>query len=152
MKETERPTRAARERARPERARAEQTQPTSSSLVDMLRDAVRACARTALGALRRPGKKLTRRIREWVDSLLGEVTSGGVGLHAVLAGIRAALEGRNPALAALGGLISGLSTKAKIGLAVLIASVLLLGPVLLLVLVLALLVAAVVGAVRSAGD
>lgn len=73
-------------------------------------------------------------------------------MQAVLAGIRAALEGRNPALAALGGLISGLSTKAKIGLAVLIVLVLLLGPVLLLVLVLALLVAAVISAIRSAGD
>jgi len=87
-----------------------------------------------------------------VDSLLGEVTRGGVGLQAVLAGIRAALEGRNPALAALGGLISGLSTKAKIGLAVLIVLVLLLGPVLLVILLLAVLVAVVISAVRSAGD
>ncbi|MEU5841922.1 hypothetical protein [Rhodococcus sp. NPDC047139] len=87
-----------------------------------------------------------------MDSLLGEVTGGGAGPQAVLAGIRAAVAGRNPALAALGGLISGLSTKAKIGFTVLIALVLLLGPVLLVVVVLSLLVAAVVSAIRSAGD
>ncbi|MDC3727082.1 hypothetical protein HNC20_04730 [Rhodococcus rhodochrous] len=117
-----------------------------------MKDALRTGVRTALDGIRGLGARLTRKIRGWVDSLLGEVTRGGVGLQAVLAGIRAALEGRNPALAALGGLISGLSTKAKIGLAVLIVLVLLLGPVLLVILLLAVLVAVVISAVRSAGD
>lgn len=141
------PTRPARERPRTEQAQSEPT-----SLLERLKDALRTGVRTALGGFRGLGAGLTRKIRGWVDSLLGEVTSGGVGLQAVLAGIRAALEGRNPALAALGGLISGLSTKAKIGLAVLIVLVLLLGPVLLVILLLAVLVAAVISAVRSAGD
>ncbi|WP_241385300.1 hypothetical protein [Rhodococcus sp. CH91] len=112
---------------------------------------LKTCVDRGVDALGGLGDRLSRRIRGWVDSLLEDATRGSAGRRAVLSGIRAALKGRNPVLAALGGLISGLSTKVKIGLAVLIALTLLLGPVLLVVLLLALLVAAVIGAIRS-GD
>src|SRR5690606_31599613 len=76
------PTRPARERTR-----SDQPQPKPPSLLERLKDALRTGVRTALDGIRGLGARLTRKIRGWVDSLLGEVTRGGVGLQAVLAGI-----------------------------------------------------------------
>ncbi|MCJ0902592.1 hypothetical protein [Rhodococcus sp. ARC_M6] len=74
------------------------------------------------------------------------------GMKAGLAGIRAILTGKNPAWAAIKALVTGLSGKTKIALALLLILGLLLGPVLLVVLLLALVVAAVVAAVRSGAE
>ncbi|WP_016884872.1 hypothetical protein [Rhodococcus jostii] len=94
--------------------------------------------------------KIQQKIQEWIKTLVDEVAHGGVGMQAGLEGVRAALTGKNPVWAAIKGLASGLSTKAKIALLLLLTLGLLLGPVLLVVLLLALLVMAIVAAVRAA--
>lgn len=108
--------------------------------------------RRGLDAVRSRGDELNDRLRDWVNSLLGEVTHGGVGLQAAFAGVQAALKGKNPVWGAVKGLVSGLSPKAEIGLVLLLALALVLGPVLLVILLLALLVAAVIAAIRSATE
>lgn len=92
---------------------------------------------------------LTKKIQEWMDTLADAVADGGAGMNAGLAGIQAALAGKNPMWAAVKGLVSGLSGKAKAALVLLVIFGLLLGPVLLVVLLLALLVAGLVAAVRA---
>jgi hypothetical protein len=92
---------------------------------------------------------LTKKIQEWMDTLVDAVADGGAGMNAGLAGIQAALAGKNPMWAAVKGLVSGLSGKAKAALILLVIFGLLLGPVLLVVLLLALLVAGLVAAVRA---
>jgi hypothetical protein len=105
-----------------------------------------------LDAVRDRGEVLTRKIQEWTDTLVEAVSHGGAGMKAGLEGIRAALTGKNPMWAAIKGLVSGLSGKAKVALVLLLVFGLLLGPVLLVVLLLALVVAAVVVAVRAAAE
>ncbi|MFI6430713.1 hypothetical protein [Rhodococcus oryzae] len=95
-------------------------------------------------------KKFQQKIQEWVDALVEEVAHGGAGMKAGLEGLKAALTGKNPVWAAVKGLVSGLSGKAKIALILLLVLGLLLGPVLLVVLLLALLAMVIVAAVRSA--
>ena len=95
-------------------------------------------------------EKIKQKIQEWIETLVDEVAHGGVGMQAGLEGVRAALTGKNPVWAAIKGLVSGLSTKAKVALILLLGLGLLLGPVLLVVLLLALLVMAIVSAVRAA--
>ncbi|MDV6241717.1 hypothetical protein R3Q17_09270 [Rhodococcus opacus] len=95
-------------------------------------------------------EKIKQKIQEWIETLVDEVAHGGVGMQAGLEGVRAALTGKNPVWAAIKGLVTGLSTKAKIALILLLGLGLLLGPVLLVVLLLALLVMAIVAAVRAA--
>ena len=95
-------------------------------------------------------EKIKQKIQEWMNPLVDEVAHGGVGMKAGLDGVRAALTGKNPVWAAIKGLVSGLSTKAKVSLILLLVLGLLLGPVLLVVLLLALLVMAIVAAVRAA--
>ncbi|MDV6271610.1 hypothetical protein [Rhodococcus globerulus] len=97
-------------------------------------------------------EKIQQKIQEWIDTLIDEVAHGGVGMQAGLEGVRAALTGKNPVWAAIKGLVSGLSGKAKVALILLLVLGLLLGPVLLVVLLLALLVMAIVAAVRAATD
>jgi hypothetical protein len=103
-----------------------------------------------LAAARDRGEVLTRKVQEWMDTLVEAVANGGAGVKAVLEGIRAALTGKNPVLAAIKGLVSGLSGQAKVAIALLLALGLLLGPVLLVVLLLALVVVALIAAVRAA--
>ncbi|MCW2687674.1 MAG: hypothetical protein JWR37_2564 [Mycobacterium sp.] len=105
-----------------------------------------------LDAVRDRGEVLTRKVQEWMDTLVEAVSHGGAGMKAALEGIRAALTGKNPMWAAIKGLVSGLSGKAKVALVLLLVFGLLLGPVLLVVLLLALVVAAVVAAVRAAAE
>jgi hypothetical protein len=105
-----------------------------------------------LDAVRDRGEVLTRKIQEWMDMLVEAVAHGGAGMKAGLEGIRAALMGKNPVWAAIKGLVSGLSGKAKFALVLLLVLGLLLGPVLLVVLLLVLVVAAVVAAVRAAAE
>lgn len=95
---------------------------------------------------------LTRKIQEWMDTLVEAVEHGGAGMKAGLEGIRAALTGKNPVWAAIKGLVSGLSGTAKVALVLLLVLGLVLAPVLLVVLLLALLVAALVAAVRAAAE
>jgi hypothetical protein len=103
-----------------------------------------------LAAARDRGEVLTRKVQEWMDALVESVANGGAGVKAVLEGIRAALTGKNPVLATIKGLVSGLSGQAKVAIALLLALGLLLGPVLLVVLLLALVVVALIAAVRAA--
>jgi hypothetical protein len=98
------------------------------------------------------GVVLTRKIQEWMDTLVEAVEHGGAGMKAGLEGIRAVLTGRNPVWAAIKGLVSGLSGTAKVALVLLVVLGLVLAPVLLVVLLLALLVAALVAAVRAAAE
>jgi hypothetical protein len=102
-----------------------------------------------LEAMRDGEEQLTTKIQEWMDTLVDAVADGGPGMNAGLAGIQAALAGKNPMWAAVKGLVSGLSGKAKVALALVVIFGLLLGPVLLVVLLLALLVAGLVAAVRA---
>lgn len=105
-----------------------------------------------LDAVRDRGEVLTRKVQEWMDTLVEAVANGGAGMKAGLEGIRAVLTGKNPVLAAIKGFVSGLSGKAKVALALLLVFGLLLGPVLLVVLLLALVVVALIAAVRPAAE
>jgi hypothetical protein len=111
-------------------------------LVDTMRDSVAG---------------VTSEFQEWTHTLVDDIAPGGTSsapggaaLTAGLAGIRAAFTGKNPAWAAIEGLVSRLSVKAKIAFVLLLILALLLGPVLLVVLLLALIVAVVIAAVRTA--
>ncbi|MDT2005266.1 hypothetical protein FXW78_12025 [Rhodococcus opacus] len=123
-------------------------------LTDVLVDWLKAQVQRLLDAARSRGDAVTatiqQKIQEWTDTLAEAVADGGPGAIAGLEGLRAALAGKNPVWAAIKGLVSGLSGKAKVALILLLVVGLLLGPVLLLVLLLALLVAALIAAVRSA--
>src|SRR5262245_60690911 len=61
-----------------------------------------------------------KRFKEWMDTLVEEVERGGPGMKAGLEGIRAALTGKNPVLAAIKGLWTGLSRPAKAALVLLV--------------------------------
>ncbi|MFC9839140.1 hypothetical protein ACFVKB_35850 [Rhodococcus sp. NPDC127530] len=105
-------------------------------------------------AVRDRGETVTQKIRqkfqEWMDTLVDATAQSDAGVQAVIAGIRAALTGKNPVWAAIKALVSGLSGKAKVALVLLLVLGLLLAPVLLVVLLLVLVVAALVAAVRAA--
>jgi hypothetical protein len=103
-----------------------------------------------LDAVRDRGEVLTTKVQEWMDTLVEAVANGGAGVKAAMEGIRAALTGKNPVLAAIKGLVSGLSGQAKVAIVLLLALGLLLGPVLLVVLLLTLVVVALIAAVRAA--
>lgn len=105
-----------------------------------------------LETVRDRGEVLATKFQEWMDTLVETVANGSAGMRAGLEGIRAALTGRNPLWAAIKGLVSGLSGKAKAALVLLLVFGLLLAPVLLVVLLLVLLVAALVAAVRGAAE
>jgi hypothetical protein len=102
--------------------------------------------------VRNRGEELTKKIQEWMDTLIEAVAHGGAGMRAGLEGLRAAAAGKNPVLAAIKGFVSGLSGQAKVGLVLLLALGLLLGPVVLVVLLLVLVVAALVAAVRAGAE
>ena len=108
--------------------------------------------RRLLDGVRNGEEVLTKKIQEWMDKLVDAVADGGAGMNAGLAGIQAALAGKNPMWAAVKGLVSGLSGTARAALILLVIFGLLLGPVLLVVLLLVLLVAALVAAVRAASQ
>jgi hypothetical protein len=93
-----------------------------------------------------------QKAEKWLKSLIASAAQSDAGTKAVIEGIRAALTGKNPVWAATKALISGLSGKAKVGLALLLLLALLLAPVLLVVLLLVLVVAALVAAVRAAAQ
>ncbi|WP_214364426.1 hypothetical protein [Pseudonocardia sp. H11422] len=88
-----------------------------------------------------------------VDRLAGKLdeiaTEGGVAPNALLGGVRAVLQGKNPLWGAVTSAVAAMSPKAKIVLVLVLIVAVLLLPVLLLVLVVALLVTAVVAAVRG---
>ncbi|OOL30167.1 hypothetical protein GQ85_21560 [Rhodococcus rhodochrous] len=107
---------------------------------------VRRLARAA----RRQVAAVMRKVPEWTDQLTDSVTEGHPIKSAVLEGIRAFLTGKNVVWAAFKGLLSGLSIKTKILLALAVVLVALLAPVLLVVALLVLLVAGVIAAIRAA--
>ncbi|MHA6793948.1 hypothetical protein ACVGVM_10640 [Pseudonocardia bannensis] len=85
-----------------------------------------------------------------VAAKLDEIAAGGgVKTHAVLGGVRAALQGKNPLWGAVTSAVAAMSPEAKLVLVLVLIVAVLLAPVLLLVLVVALLVIAVVAAVRG---
>jgi len=67
-----------------------------------------------LDAVKDGGEALTSKAHEWMDTLVEAVANGGAGVQAGLAGLRAVLAGKNPVFAAIKGLVSGLSGKAKV--------------------------------------
>jgi hypothetical protein len=120
-----------------------------SQSLDAVTEWLKAQVNRLLEGARDGGEVLKKKIGEWMDTLADAVADGGPGVNAALGGIRGVLTGQNPMWAAVKGLVSGLSGKAKVALVLLVTLGLLLGPVLLLVLLLALLVAALVAMVRS---
>jgi len=73
----------------------------------------------------------------------------GVGANALMKGVLAKMEGKNPVIAALKGAFGAMSTGTKIWLSLALILLAVLSPVALLVLALVLLVAAIVGAVKG---
>jgi hypothetical protein len=126
--------------------------PQRAEAIEALVEALKTYVHQLMAAVRDRGEVLTIKIQEWMDTLIEAVAHGGAGMRAGLAGIQAAATGRNPVLAAIKGLVSGLSGQAKAGLVILLTLGLLLGPVLLVVLLLVLVVAALIAAVRAAAE
>lgn len=121
-------------------------------MTDAVVELLKTYVQHLLDAVRDRGELLTRKIQEWMDTLVEAIAHGGAGMRAGLAGIQAAAMGKNPALAAIRGLVSGLSGQAKVALVLLLVVGLLLGPVLLVVLLLVLVVVALFAAVRAATE
>jgi hypothetical protein len=126
--------------------------PRRGELTDAVVELLKTYVQHLLDAVRDRGELLTRKIQEWMDTLVEAIAHGGAGMRAGLAGIQAAAMGKNPALAAIRGLVSGLSGQAKVALVLLLVVGLLLGPVLLVVLLLVLVVVALFAAVRAATE
>src|SRR6476661_6699808 len=127
---TAKPTARKRSRAESSRApapaRAASLSPPGAGggLVSQSMDAVGAWLKAQihrlLEAMRDGEGVLTKKIQEWMDTLADAVADGGPGMNAGLAGIQAALAGKNPMWAAVKGLVSGLSGKAKAALVLLV--------------------------------
>jgi hypothetical protein len=117
--------------------------------LDAVTEWLKAQVHRLLEGARDGAEGLKNKIGEWMDTLADAVSDGGAGVNAALGGIRGVLTGKNPVWAALKGLVSGLSGKAKVALVLLVTLGLLLGPIVLVVLLLALLVAALVAMVRA---
>jgi hypothetical protein len=126
--------------------------PLGPEAVEAVVESLKAYVRQLLETVRNRGEELTKKIQEWMDTLIEAVAHGGAGMQAGLEGIRAAAAGKNPVLAAIKGFVSGLSGQAKVGLILLLTLGLLLGPVVLVVLLLVLVVAALVAAIRAAAE
>lgn len=120
--------------------------------VEAVVDWLKTHIRQLLDAVQDGGEALTSKVQEWMDTLVEAVANGGAGVKAGLEGLRAVLAGKNPVLAAIKSLVSGLSGKAKVAIILLLVLGLLLGPVLLVVLLLALVVGALIAAVRGAAE
>ncbi len=82
------------------------------------------------------------------DAVSGNMPTG-VGANALMKGVLAKMEGKNPVIAALKGAFGAMSTSTKIWLSLALILLAVLSPVALLVLALVLLVAAIVGAVKG---
>lgn len=114
---------------------------------------LRASLRTLLAQLleRAFGIALDRveGLARWFDETSAR---GGIAVHALAGGARAALGGRNPVWGAVVGAFGGLSTGMKVALVAALVLALLLLPVTVVLLLVVLLVVAVVAAVRAAAD
>lgn len=97
----------------------------------------------------RATKRGARTAVDWLDAFLEEVERGNPGLAAGLEAIRAVARGVDPRWAALRGLVSAMSVKAKVVVVLLVLAGLILAPVLLVVLLLVALALAIVVAVRN---
>lgn len=135
--------------------------PTDAAPADTLREGLRKLLGTAKEAAKtrmhqfadeQADGGLVDKIRERLAAFVGEVEPGSPGTSAGLAGVQAVLKGKNPAVAAIKGFVSGLSVGAKIGIVLALILALLLGPVALVLLLLVLLVAVVVAAVKGEGE
>lgn len=82
------------------------------------------------------------------DAVAGNMPTG-VGANAMIKGLMAKMQGKNPVWGAIKGAVGAMSTTTKVLLALALILVAVLSPVALLVLALVLLVAAIVGAVKS---
>jgi hypothetical protein len=82
------------------------------------------------------------------DAVSGNMPTG-VGANALIKGVLAKMEGKNPVIAALKGAFGAMSTGTKVWLSLALILLAVLSPVALLVLALVLLVAAIVGAVKG---
>jgi hypothetical protein len=117
--------------------------PVATSLAPALSDLREA-------ALRYATAKASRTVEHWVDDLNDFVASRGPATQAVVEGLKAKLQGKNPVGAAIKGAWSGISPEVKLAVVLILVLTLLLLPVVLLVLVLGLLVAALVAGIRAA--
>lgn len=110
----------------------------------------------AIAALDRLAGAAVAKVEELSDQLghmAGDAVSGtmptGVGANALLQGVMAKMQGKNPVIAAIKGAVGAMSTTTKVLLALALILVAVLSPVALIVLALVLLVAAIVGAVKG---
>jgi hypothetical protein len=119
------------------------------------RDVLSAALELGVSKVSRQTDKLTHKLDDIADHALdGTPSAGGATGQAVVAGVAAELQGKNPVWAAIKAAWSGGSAKAKAAVvAAVVALVLLLvlSPVLLLVFLLSLLIVLVVVKVRSRG-
>jgi hypothetical protein len=110
----------------------------------------------AIAALDRLAGAAVAKVEELSDQLgdmAADAVSGnmptGVGANALIKGVLAKMEGKNPVIAALKGAFGAMSTGTKVWLSLALILLAVLSPVALLVLALVLLVAAIVGAVKG---
>ncbi|MDD7968288.1 hypothetical protein [Actinomycetospora lemnae] len=116
-------------------------------------DRLRALAITAIdrlaGVAATKVEELADRLGDMAaDAAKGQLP-GGVGGNALVKAGLAAMQGKNPVVAAVKGAVGAMSTGTKVLVALLLILVAVLSPVVLLVAALVLLVAAIVGAVKN---
>ncbi|PFG38054.1 hypothetical protein ATJ97_0524 [Georgenia soli] len=100
--------------------------------------------------LRTAARKVTSTVRRSVGRLRQRVTEPDSAIEgAVVEGVEATVEGKNPVWGAVKGAWHGLSVPWRVAIVVIAVLVLLLAPVLAILLLLALLIFAIVRAVRS---
>ena len=105
----------------------------------------------ALGALANAAAgRLSEKVDEWIHGLEEYVASEGATGGAILAAVKAHLQGKNPVWAALKGAWSGASVQLRVVAVLVLLLVLLLAPVALLVVILGLLIAAIAAGIRGA--
>ncbi|GAA1974433.1 hypothetical protein GCM10009798_39600 [Nocardioides panacihumi] len=106
---------------------------------------------SALGSLAEAAVgRLSDKVDEWIQGLEEYAASEGATGGAILAGVKAHLQGKNPVWAAMKGAWSGASVQLRVVAVLVLLLVLLLAPVALLVVILGLLIAAIVAGIRGA--
>lgn len=124
-------------------------QPAAPAAVDELK----ASLRKLLATLIERGFGLALEKVEELAGRLDEVAArGGIKMQALLGGVRASVQGRNPVWGAIRGAVGALSPAAKAALAVALVLAVILLPVTVVLLLLVLIVVAVWAAVRSSSS
>jgi hypothetical protein len=133
----------------PALAEAPQATPEMPSAGDRLKQLAIAALDKLAGAAVVKVEELSDKLGDMAaDAVSGNMPTG-VGANALMKGLLAKMEGKNPVIAALKGAFGAMSTGTKIWLSLALILLAVLSPVALLVLALVLLVAAIVGAVKG---